>query len=152
MKCAFLPERLCIQHVLVSASCKMGSVIKPNFSTESVKVSFDSKFVVISFPRNQPRTFVNSSIASKPLLHSLHSYLKKDDWFFLASCVSQTEQLARTLPDSYKGLLLTAMSKDAQLLLGSRIKGTLFCIESKQTFDNVRYWFFIRCIHVKSLF
>lgn len=46
---------------------------------------------------------------------------------------------AHALSDTHKALIPTAMPKDAQLLLSSRIQMQLFCLTSKQTVHDVSF-------------
>lgn len=69
----------------------------------------------------------------------MSEFLSKGSWFYAGPGVTMSEQLVNALSQNHKALLLTAMPKDTQLLLGSRIQGQLFCLTTKQSVKDVSF-------------
>jgi hypothetical protein len=78
----------------------------------------------------------------KPLIDIISQFLDKSNWFYVAPCLTLSEQFVKTLPSRCRGLLPEVMPLDAKMLLMSRIQGGLFCLASGQKVDDVRTFCF----------
>ena len=119
-------KQICSQGL--STSCKLGSVIRTNFSSESLKVREGHLLSVYSFLNNLYSNHV-SRFTFKPITCIMGQHFSRTCWFYVASGVTLLQQLAASLPDNHKKPFLSAfpIPNIVQRLLESRLRGDLYC-------------------------